>query len=138
METSPVVPRFWYKKKPFIAVLSVVIGVIVIANLGNSNSSVQPSTQVAAPVVSQYVSKQTVPPQTSTVNKVPNAGSPADSSNLSNNNYYTNTYGNKVHSPAYSNSIPSGASAQCRDGTYSFSQSRRGTCSGHGGVANWL
>lgn len=34
--------------------------------------------------------------------------------------------------------IPSGASAICRDGTYSFSQSRRGTCSHHGGVAKWL
>jgi len=58
--------------------------------------------------------------------------------NLSNNNYYTNTYGNEVHSPAYSNSVPAGASAKCGDGTYSFSQSRRGTCSHHGGVSEWL
>lgn len=33
---------------------------------------------------------------------------------------------------------PRGASALCKDGTYSFSQSRRGTCSHHGGVAQWL
>jgi len=33
---------------------------------------------------------------------------------------------------------PAGATAKCRDGTYSFSQSRRGTCSHHGGVAKWL
>jgi hypothetical protein len=33
---------------------------------------------------------------------------------------------------------PPGATAQCRDGTYSFSQSRSGTCSHHGGVATWL
>lgn len=33
---------------------------------------------------------------------------------------------------------PSGASALCRDGTYSYSGSRRGTCSWHGGVAQWL
>jgi hypothetical protein len=33
---------------------------------------------------------------------------------------------------------PSGASAQCRDGTYSFSSSHRGACSHHGGVATWL
>ena len=59
---------------------------------------------------------------------------------LSNDNYYTNTRGNTVHSPAYTNdnSIPAGASARCRDGTYSFSQSRRGTCSHHGGVSSWL
>lgn len=33
---------------------------------------------------------------------------------------------------------PAGATARCRDGAFSFSQSRRGTCSGHGGVAEWL
>src|SRR5665213_301752 len=35
-------------------------------------------------------------------------------------------------------SVPPGASAQCRDGTYSYSQHRSGTCSHHGGVAVWL
>ena len=41
--------------------------------------------------------------------------------------------------PAISSSqVPAGASARCRDGTYSFSQSRQGTCSHHGGVAEWL
>jgi len=34
--------------------------------------------------------------------------------------------------------VPSGATAQCRDGSYSFSKHRRGTCSHHGGVAAWL
>jgi hypothetical protein len=58
---------------------------------------------------------------------------------LSNNNYYTNSQGNEVHSPANSTdgSIPVGATAKCGDGTYSFSQSHRGTCSHHGGVAEW-
>lgn len=32
---------------------------------------------------------------------------------------------------------PSGATAMCRDGTLSYSRSRRGTCSHHGGVAVW-
>jgi len=59
-------------------------------------------------------------------------------SSLSNDNYYTNVDGNSVHSPAYSSSVPSGASARCKDGTYSFSQNRSGTCSGHGGVSSWL
>ncbi|MFA0805544.1 DUF3761 domain-containing protein, partial [Acinetobacter baumannii] len=36
------------------------------------------------------------------------------------------------------NKQPSNATAKCRDGTWSFSLNRRGTCSGHGGVANWL
>lgn len=52
--------------------------------------------------------------------------------------YYTNSLGNKVQSPTYSETAPDGATAKCRDGTYSFSQSRRGTCSHHGGVAQWL
>lgn len=52
--------------------------------------------------------------------------------------YYTNTYGNRVQSPTHYSSRPTGATALCRDGTYSFSQSRRGTCSHHGGVAKWF
>ena len=33
---------------------------------------------------------------------------------------------------------PPGATARCRDGTYSFSRHHQGTCSHHGGVAVWL
>jgi uncharacterized protein YraI len=52
--------------------------------------------------------------------------------------YYTNSKGEKVQSPTYYNTAPAGATAQCRDGTYSFSRSNRGTCSHHGGVRRWL
>lgn len=52
--------------------------------------------------------------------------------------YYTNTYGKRVQSPTYYSSMPSGATALCNDGSYSFSRSRRGTCSHHGGVSQWL
>jgi hypothetical protein len=73
---------------------------------------------------------------------VPPTQPPANQTNsqLDNNNYYTNSAGNTVHSPANTvdGSVPAGASARCGDGTYSFSQSRRGTCSHHGGVAQWL
>jgi len=53
---------------------------------------------------------------------------------------YTNKDGRTVHSPAHTRSgkAPKDATAKCRDGSYSFSQHRRGTCSGHGGVAAWL
>jgi len=51
--------------------------------------------------------------------------------------YYENTAGNTVQSPTLYDSVPAGASARCVDGSYSFSQSRRGTCSHHGGVAEW-
>jgi hypothetical protein len=52
--------------------------------------------------------------------------------------YYTNVNGNRVQAPTYYDSPPVGACAQCEDGTYSFSQNRRGTCSRHGGVKVWL
>jgi len=51
---------------------------------------------------------------------------------------YVNTRGHCVHRPVRANSAPTGATARCQDGTYSFSESRRGTCSHHGGVAQWL
>src|SRR5438874_1812133 len=54
---------------------------------------------------------------------------------LSNDSHYTNSSGNIVHAPAYDldSDVPAGASAKCEDGTYSFSEHRRGTCSRHGG-----
>jgi hypothetical protein len=46
----------------------------------------------------------------------------------------------RVHRPIHAKGkhVPAGATAQCRDGSYSFSQNHRGTCSHHGGVARWL
>lgn len=54
------------------------------------------------------------------------------------NGTYVNSAGNTVCRPEAATTAPSGATAKCVDGTYSFSQSRRGTCSSHGGVAEWL
>jgi len=53
---------------------------------------------------------------------------------------YINSQGQWVASPTRTadGQAPAGASAKCRDGTFSFSKSRRGTCSHHGGVAEWL
>lgn len=62
------------------------------------------------------------------------AAAPAPSSGRS----YVNVDGERVPSPVFADSAPAGASAQCRDGSYSFSRNRRGTCSHHGGVARWL
>lgn len=63
-----------------------------------------------------------------------------DSTQLIEQGTYVNRDGVVVHDPAHtvSGTVPSGASAQCRDGTYSFSQHHRGTCSHHGGVSRWL
>lgn len=59
---------------------------------------------------------------------------------LRSHQHYVNVDGQVVHSPSrtVSGRAPAGASAQCSDGSYSFSQHRRGTCSHHGGVAAWL
>lgn len=39
---------------------------------------------------------------------------------------------------AAGNTDPTGATAKCKDGTYSKSKHHSGTCSSHGGVAEWL
>lgn len=54
------------------------------------------------------------------------------------NGTYVNSKGETVKRPEHCSRAPQGATAQCRDGTYSFSRSRRGTCSHHGGVEKWL
>ncbi len=54
------------------------------------------------------------------------------------NGTYVNAAGNTVCKPEQSPTAPAGATAKCEDGTYSFSESRSGTCSHHGGVAEWL
>jgi resuscitation-promoting factor RpfB len=54
------------------------------------------------------------------------------------NGTYVNSHGETVKRPENCSTAPQGATAQCRDGSYSFSKSRRGTCSHHGGVAKWL
>ncbi|HWJ37004.1 MAG TPA: DUF3761 domain-containing protein [Steroidobacteraceae bacterium] len=43
-----------------------------------------------------------------------------------------------VPSAPAGNTDPTGATAKCKDGTYSKSKHHSGTCSHHGGVANWL
>lgn len=68
-----------------------------------------------------------------------------DTKDISGNNfrqteikYYKNSKGEMVQSPTFYKSPPAGATAECNDGTFSFSRNRRGTCSRHGGVKRWL
>lgn len=70
----------------------------------------------------------------------PTAPAAHGEADLDRHDTYRNRDGNTVHAPAHSKSgrAPEGATARCRDGAYSFSRHRRGTCSGHGGVAAWL
>ena len=52
--------------------------------------------------------------------------------------YYENVSGHCVKRPRRASSVPMGATAKCRDRTYSFSEHASGTCSHHGGVAVWI
>lgn len=62
-----------------------------------------------------------------------------DERTLVEHHHYRNVNGRTVHSPAHTKNgkKPAGASAKCRDGSYSFSKHHRGTCSRHHGVAAW-
>jgi hypothetical protein len=51
---------------------------------------------------------------------------------------YRNSSGVCVPRPTHAPAAPAGATAECNDGTYSFSQHHSGTCSHHGGVKRWL
>jgi predicted RNA-binding Zn-ribbon protein involved in translation (DUF1610 family) len=53
-----------------------------------------------------------------------------------NNNYYVNSSGHLVHSPSCGEEHQK-RTAECRDGSVSYSEHHRGTCSYHGGVAHW-
>ncbi len=128
--------RPWYKRGVVWFLIGAVAFIVYTTGTTDSLSSAQVQSQsvqvvnvvnvapVAVPAYEQKVAQPAVQP----------------TANLSNDNYYTNVDGNTVHSPAYSadDSVPAGASARCRDGSYSFSQHRSGTCSHHGGVAEWL
>jgi hypothetical protein len=70
---------------------------------------------------------------------IPYTQATPNEADLQSHKHYTNKDGQDVHSPAKSRSgkVPQGATAKCHDGSYSFSKHRSGTCSRHGGVAQW-
>jgi hypothetical protein len=92
-----------------------------------------PTTAAAAPLAVPTTRAAAPPPvadPTTPAGQQQNAGCGGD--------YYVNSDGNCVHRPVQAPGPPAGATAKCNDGSYSFSQHRQGTCSGHGGVATWL
>ncbi len=95
---------------------------------------------LAAILLSQQIVSQTQSPSPpSTTSTAATASRPtANKPNCTNNGTYVNSKGQTVQRPENCSGPPKGATAQCRDGSYSFSQSRRGTCSHHGGVSKWL
>lgn len=103
-----------------------------------------PATSAAAPVMTAPAAPPTTAAKPKTVPKTQTAPratapkeppapdpAPADCGPGT----YRNSSGNCVPRP---DSNSSGATALCKDGSYSHSQHRSGTCSGHGGVRQWL
>lgn len=83
---------------------------------------------LAGPVDARGVKKDAIIP-----------GAPVEEQ-LDRHSSYVNAMGEGVHAPSarIGGGAPDGATAHCGDDTYSFSHSRSGTCSRHGGVGSWL
>ena len=141
------IQKKWYQKKRYYLPLAV-FGILVIVALGNEpasdagqqktqNSQTQVKDQtITIPANLQPLKIIQEQPNTQTQQQIAQPPKTEQSAP----NYYINSAGNKVQSPTKSpdGSVPASASARCRDGSYSYSQNRRGTCSHHGGVATWL
>jgi len=140
------------KKKLLWGIVGIVVLSGIISNIAHTQvAGLQTATPTKEPTTQSPTSSPTstvtvvptlptrIPTPQAYITTVPSSDTTTNDSGLSNDNYYTNSQGNDVHAPAYSTSgsAPEGATAQCVDGTYSFSQSRSGTCSHHGGVAQW-
>jgi hypothetical protein len=97
-----------------------------------ATQAVWPTTQAAPPSPAPPVAAQTADPAgTGTTSGSGSVGGCAADE-------YRNVDGVCVHRPVQADQPPADATAQCNDGTYSFSKHRSGTCSHHGGVRRWL
>lgn len=135
----------WYQKKRYLIPLGI-FGLLIVIGLSDQspvsqsngvNSSNQNQQQVKDTItIPAYQQPLNVIQQQPTTQNQPQTTPPQQSQPT----YYINSSGNTVQSPTKTqdNSMPVGATARCRDGSYSFSQHRSGTCSHHGGVSQWL
>lgn len=157
-------PKKWEdmsKKEKVTGLIGVALGVLVIASvliaalnggdtpnttankapapISTTTKAPEPAAPTPAPIATPTPTQPAPTPTpspapTPTPAPDPTSTAPTDCTNGT----YVNTAGNTVCSPETSSTVPVGATAQCVDGTYSFSQSHSGTCSHHGGVAQWL
>ncbi|MDQ3826745.1 MAG: DUF3761 domain-containing protein [Actinomycetota bacterium] len=113
--------------------------------VGRNSAAPRPTISVttpSAPITLAQAAPRLAPPAprpvpAPTIAAAPPARSAQESSSCD-GDYYRNSDGNCVHRPQQAAAPPPGATARCNDGTYSSSQHRQGTCSGHRGVAQWL
>jgi hypothetical protein len=126
--------RPWFKKKRYIILVIGVIGIFIWSNSNSSSTAVGTSNSLTQTPTENAASDIQIAPEIQT------GVSNSNDSDLSNDNHYTNVDGDSVHSPANSSDgcVAAGATAECGDGTCSFSEHHSGTCSHHGGVSEWL
>lgn len=101
---------------------------------GQQTNKTLMSQAATTPMVPEIIENGTYVAPPPVVHPTPQTSTPSDCTNGT----YVNSAGNTVCSPETAPSAPAGATAKCNDGTYSFSQTHSGTCSHHGGVAEWL
>ncbi len=117
-------------KRALIIGLGIVTGLILLIGINSNTTAPQPSPQIQGVKTQAQIGQSSNSPSNDHFNyttTVPTHSSPSI--------YYSTP---KPSSKMYSPPVTSGATAICNDGTYSYSQNRRGTCSHHGGVAQWL
>ena len=114
------------------------LGVFLLLGLSSLGSYSQSPQQNQTPSSTTQTSSSSKQKASDSKQKASPSTSSTVPKGTSNSGSYTNSAGQRVQSPTRSSTVPTGATAQCRDGSYSFSQSRRGTCSHHGGVSRWL
>jgi hypothetical protein len=105
----------------------------VVSTVASPSDTATSSPTPAAPDTFPVVPATTAPPVSTHTNAAPPPQPAACAADE-----YRNVDGVCVHRPEQANQPPAGATAQCNDGSYSFSQHRQGTCSHHGGVRRWL
>ncbi len=121
------------KKVGIIAAIIIFVGAL--GSFGSKNTTSQSTTNIVQPTVE--VRKSTVPQvnvEAPTITLAPTATpTPSPTPHI---------FPTATPTPVYIQPVESspcaGASAICSDGTCSYSAHRQGTCSHHGGVAEWL
>jgi hypothetical protein len=113
---------------------------ITIAPKSGTSFSLLSRRQVSAGTTTPVSPAPTYTPPPSSTPPPTSAPSPTYTSPGCPAGWYQNVYGNCIPGPSTSPTlpVPGGPTAICSDGTYSYSQTRSGTCSYHGGVSTWL
>ncbi len=115
-------------------------GVLKAAKTQSAGSAATAASPASAPTASAAAAPAAPAAQAPAATS-PTAGtqaSPAGSATHASTAPATSAPESKSPSVAAADTDPAGATAKCKDGTYSKSKHHAGSCSHHGGVAQWL